>query len=104
MKKIINSKRYDTKTATEIGSWDNGLPSNDFGTCSETLYKTKSGNYFLYGEGGAMSSYSVSVGNNGYGGGSDIIPMSKQDAMKWCESRDLADEIEEEFADMVKDA
>ena len=104
MKKIINGKRYDTETATEIGSWDNGLSNSDFDNCSETLYKTKLGNYFLHGEGGAMSSYSVNVGNNGRGGSSEIIPMSKQEALEWCEIRGLADEIEEEFADTIKDA
>jgi hypothetical protein len=104
MKKIVNGKRYDTTTAQSITSWSNNYNSNDFNYCEETLYKTKNGNYFIYGEGGAMSKYSVSVGCNGRGGSSDIVPMTKEEACEWCQERDEVDTIEEEFADMVKDA
>jgi hypothetical protein len=104
MKKIVDGKRYDTTTATKLDSWDNGLPNTDFGNCEEELYKTKNGNYFIYGSGGPMSSYSVSVGNNGYGGSSDIRPLTKEEAFEWCENHDLTDTIETEFADMIKDA
>ena len=37
MKSIINGKRYDTETAQELASWDNGCNCGDFHECEETL-------------------------------------------------------------------
>jgi hypothetical protein len=88
MKKIIEGKRYDTETADLVHAWDNGIYGNDFKTCKESLYKTKKGSYFLYGSGGPMSKYAKPTGNNSVGSGSDIIPMSKEDAFEWLASHD----------------
>jgi hypothetical protein len=88
MTKTINGKRYNTETATEIGHFNNGYYYNDFYHYSETLYKTNKGNYFLYGSGNAMSKYSCSVGNNGRGGSSDIIPLTESEALEWAEEKD----------------
>ena len=103
MKKIINGKRFDTSTAKLIASWSNSYYSNDFKHCKEQLYRTKKGNFFLYGEGGPMSKYSVSVGN-AYGGGSDITPISRDEARKWLEETENYTELEELFEDTIVDA
>ena len=39
MKKIINGKKYDTDTASCVGSWDNGYGYSEFGYFSEALYR-----------------------------------------------------------------
>lgn len=52
MKKIINGKMYNTETATELGDFWNGLSTSDFRNLSETLYRKKNGEFFLYGQGG----------------------------------------------------
>ena len=62
MKKIINGKKYDTDTAQELASWDNGGGWRDFHHCEETLYRKKTGEFFLFGEGGPMTKYAVSTG------------------------------------------
>lgn len=86
MKSIIQGKRYDTDTATEIASWSNGASYGHFNWCSETLYLTKAGAFFLHGRGGAMSPYATSSeGGRSRGGGDEIIPMSHSDALSWCE-------------------
>jgi hypothetical protein len=103
MKKIIDGKRYDTNTATKIAGWDNGLGSSDFNNCSEELYKTKSGNWFKYGEGGPMSAYSVSCGNKSWGGGSDIVPMTEDESFEFLQEHDM-DACEEHFASRLQDA
>jgi len=103
MKKVIDGKVYNTETAEEVHNWSNHYYRNDFGYCEETLYKTKKGNYFLYGEGGAMSKYSRPVGNNGQTGGDGITVMTKYEAVKWLENHDgdnvliglFSEEIEE---------
>lgn len=91
MKRIINGKLYDTETAKEVGSWWNGLSGRDFGNCSETLYQKKTGEFFLYGEGGAASRYAERCGD-GWCGGSKIIPLTVNKAKQWAEENMSADE------------
>lgn len=65
MKKILGGKKYDTETARVVGTYGNG--SSGFGACSETLYRKRTGEFFLYGEGGPMSKYGVAYGDNEWG-------------------------------------
>lgn len=103
MKRVINGKRYDTETATKIANWDNGCYSTDFNYVDEDLYLTKSGNWFLWGSGGANSQYAQYYGNS-RGGSSTIIPFDKDDAYNWLEEHNFVDEIETYFADKIVDA
>ncbi len=103
MKRIINSKRYNTETAEEVASYDNRLGTQDFRGYSESLYKTKTGNWFLSGEGGPRTKYAQPCGNL-TGGGKDIIPLSHDQALSWLESHGESDAIEKHFADSIKDA
>ena len=104
MRKIIEGKRYDTNTAEQIGS-DYYSNFGDFQYWCEELYRTKRGNWFLYGEGGAKSKYARSVGQNEVGGGNDITPLTRSDALAWLEAHDRdSDAIEEYFTDVVEDA
>ena len=96
MKKIINGKRYDTDTATLIGSASYGYPS-DFEYWAEDLYRKKTGEFFLYGEGGPMSRYFRSTGQNQWSGGEEIRPLSLKEAQEWAEKYLDADEYEEVF-------
>ena len=85
MKKVIEGKLYNTETAEELASWHNGCSYSDFNYCKEDLYRTKKGNYFLHGEGGAMTRYSESCGNNSRCEGEDIIPLTESEAKEWAE-------------------
>lgn len=104
MKKVINAKVYNTETAIKIDDYSNGYYSFDFNYYSETLFKTKKGNYFLYGSGNALSKYSCSVGNNGRGGSSDIIALTESEAMEWMEEYGDPDIMEIEFKDSLQEA
>jgi hypothetical protein len=105
MKTVINRKRYDTETATKIAAWHNGASYSDFNHCEEALFVTKSGSYFLHGEGGALSKYAESCeGGRGRCGGSVIKPMTRDEAIDWLETHDKAESIEKHFADAVTDA
>ena len=75
MKKVISGRRYDTDTAKKVGeaSYSN---CSDFHYWSEELYRKKTGEYFLFGEGGALSKYQQEVGQNEWTGGKEIIPLS----------------------------
>ncbi|MEG1577339.1 MAG: hypothetical protein RR336_01085 [Oscillospiraceae bacterium] len=101
MTKIINGAKYSTETARCVASWDNGIFCNDFRHCSEDLYRTKSGKYFLYGYGGPMSRYAEHHGND-TSGGERIIPMSEDQARTWAEENVDGDTYELVFG-MVSD-
>lgn len=96
MKKIINGKMYNTETATFVGIDSYSYPS-DFNWWEEELYKKKTGEFFLYGKGGAMSRYSEACGQNSWCGGSQIVPLSTTDARLWAEKHLTADEYESIF-------
>lgn len=100
MKKIINGKMYNTETATYLGGWSNDAPTSDFTHIEEELYQKRTGEFFLYGFGGAMTKYAVSQGQNSWSGGSSIIPLSYESAMKWAEEKLNADDYERIFGEI----
>ena len=105
MKAIIHGKRYDTEVSEEIGSWNNGGSTTDFGYCSEKLYRTKNGAFFLCGSGGASTEYGVSSqGGKWLSAGSKIVPFSVSDAVAWCEKTKAVETLEKYFTDYIFDA
>lgn len=103
MRRVIEKKVYDTDNALMIAEDWNGLGGNDFRSLNEELYKTKKGNYFLYGSGGPLTKYGKSSGNQTFGS-SEIIPMSKQEAYQWLEQHSETEAIEEFFLDEFEEA
>lgn len=97
MKKIINQKRYDTDTAKEMGYDCYNGSRSDFQWWQETLYRKQTGEFFLHGEGGAMSRYAEAVGNSSWCGGERIMPLTVEEAQKWAEKHLTADEYESIF-------
>jgi len=96
MKKIISGKMYNTETAEVIDSWDNGLGYNDFNNIDETLYKKKTGEFFIEGNGGAATKYSVHSGNTS-SGSSNIIPLTEDEVKEWLEEHSTAEKYEKLF-------
>lgn len=103
MKKIIDGKRYDTDTAEEIGYCSNGYRPNDLRYCLETLYRTKSGKYFLHGEGNANSRYADERGDTSYSGQS-LVPIDDAEAFEWASLHLKPHEFEHLFQHMITDA
>ena len=91
MKKIINGRLYDTETAKELGN-DSYSNRRDFHYWSETLFQKRTGEFFIYGEGGPASKYAESVGMNEWTGGERIIPLNYEKAQEWAEKHLDADE------------
>ena len=90
MKQIINGKLYNTDTAKEIGYYQYG-DGGDFNYLYEALYKKRTGEFFLYGCGGANTCYGVECGNRCRSGGEEIIPYSEAEAKEWAEKYLSAD-------------
>ena len=102
MNRVIDGHKYDTETAKKIGSWDNGL-YGDLYSVTETLYRTKSGYYFIHGEGGAGSCYSKMIENNSWTGSEDIIPMTAEASEEWAKEHLTADDYEKVFGEAEDD-
>lgn len=98
MKKIIGGAKYNTDKAKCLGRTNCG-EYGSFDHWSEELYLTRSGKFFLYGEGGANSKYGVWEGNNGHGD-EKIMPMTEEDAKEWAESALDGDEYEKAFGEV----
>lgn len=100
MKKIIDGKLYNTDTATEIAYSFHGDSLRDFYHYSERLYKKRTGEYFLHGEGGPMSRYAVTISQNQWSGGEKLIPMTFEKAREWAEANMNADDYQDEFGEV----
>ncbi len=96
MKKIINGKKYDTETATKIGYTDSCHHYNDFHYWEEALYQKKTGEFFLYGEGGPASKYAERC-PDGLCGSKQIIPFTEKEAQEWAEKYLDVDKYESIF-------
>ena len=97
MKKIIDGKRYDTDTAAEIARHftSNKSESN---WADERLFRTKRGNWFLFGEGYADSRWCTVARDGMRGpGGWDIQPIAEEEALAWLERHGETDLIEQYF-------
>ena len=99
MKKIINGRKYDTETAELIGYYTYSNPS-DFYYVEESLYRKKTGEFFLDGEGGAASVYAETAGSNERYGGEKIIPLTVEEAKEWAEHHLDGDKYEEVFGEV----
>lgn len=95
MKKVFNGKSFNTETAKELGTIYSAALPDSLEYFSETLYLTKSGNYFIHGAGGPRSPYYDIKTVNGITGsvaGEHIRPVSPDEARAWGKEHLAADE------------
>lgn len=98
MQKIINGKKYNTETAEQVGFYSNNR--HDYSWKDETLYKKRTGEFFLFGEGGPASSYCTWVDNNSRTEGEKIVPMTFEEARQWAEEHLEVEEYEKIFGEV----
>ncbi len=104
MKRIINLKRYDTETAELVAEWSSGGSPKDFRYCSEDLYRTKNGAWFLHGEGGPLSKYAeIQEAGRSWGGGCQITPFTEEEAATWLAEHNV-EAFERHFGPKASDA
>lgn len=102
MKKIINNKLYDTATAKKLAEWDeNGTDSRNY--ISEALYRKKTGEFFVFGDGGANTKYARIGRLKVFEPGSAILPLSLDQAKEWALDRLPKNEYDDIFGDMIDD-
>lgn len=78
----INGLTYNIDTAKKILTWDNGRAVNDNSYAKTTIYKKRTGEYFLYGKGNAGSEYAEPAykDQGAYTPGEVIKPLSYDEA------------------------
>ena len=103
MKKIIKGKLYDTETAKELGWYENIADVGNFSHFSETLYRKKTGEFFIHGVGGPSTKYSRRVEQNCWSSGEQIIPLTVKAAQEWAEEHLDAEEYEKIFGAVGED-
>ena len=103
MKKIIKGKVYDTETAKELGSYSNTPYRSDFHYYEETMYRKKTGEFFIYGEGNAASKYARSVAMHETAPGEAIRPLTFQEAQEWAEMHLDAEDYADIFGEPAED-
>ena len=101
MRKVLGGSKYDTETAKFLGSCEYGRPG-DFNHYREELYRTKSGKYFVYGEGGARTRYAGRSGDL-WTDGELIAPVTEDVAKQWAEKELSGDGYEAAFGAVVED-
>jgi len=99
---IRDRKRLNTETATLVGEASHSYRS-DFNYWEEELYRTPKGTFFIVGEGGALSRYRESCGQNSWGPGENVRIISKEAAYSWAEAHVSEDKVEEFFSDMIEE-
>lgn len=101
MKRIINNRKYDTETAIEIGKWESS-EHDRLHYVEETLYRKRTGEYFVFGRGGAGSCYAEYRGNRTYVDGESITPLDLVDAQNWAAANLSVDAYEAEFGEVAE--
>ena len=103
MKATINYKVYDTAKATSVAEDQSNHAGGHFHAWEEQLYVTAKGNWFVHGRGGAMTKYATHEGNDS-SGGERIVPMTREEALAWCEDHKAQDAIDAHFSDLICEA
>lgn len=100
MVKIINGKKYSTETAERVGFYSNSPGRNDFHWEEENLFKKRTGEFFLFCEGGPASIYCTWIDSHNRTSGDKIIPLTFEEAREWAEEHLDAEEYEEIFGEV----
>ena len=102
MKKVVQGVLCDTTTARLVGEFQHSN-RNDFHFYREELYRTKSGKYFLHGEGHAASPYAKKVAQSEWAPGEAIKLLPPEAARQWAEEHLDGDEYIAVFGEADED-
>lgn len=98
MRKVLNGKLFDTKSAEFLCEHSFSNPS-DFKNVSESLYKSPNGQFFIKYSGGPMSEYGVRCGQNELSGSSGIRLVSDDEAKVFFEAHGTSDDYVKAFGE-----
>ena len=82
MRQIIKNKVYDTSTARKMGTFRDPEDSSDFDYYEVSLYRKKTGEFFLHTRSGPRNEYREITGCSDW---ARIIPLTYDEAKAWAE-------------------
>ena len=101
MKKVSKGMRYDTQKALWICDILEGAGRQDFRCINASLYRTpRSSRYFIAGYGGAMTVFAKTASDGTSYGSKDLIPLTREQALKYAEEHATVKQIEDHFTDI----
>lgn len=103
MKKIIDGRLYDTYTAKLIARYEASYPVDDYHYYTEALYKKRTGEYFLHGEGNAASQYAKKIDHSIWSAGEALVPLPYDRAVKWAEEHMRVEAYKDVFDEVTED-
>lgn len=103
MKNTINTKVYDTDKAKLVAEDGSKTFGHDSHAWKEKLYVTRKGTWFLHGWGAELTEYAERDSQN-LSPGESIIPMTREEALAWCEEHRAQEAIDTHFSDMIEEA
>lgn len=103
MRKIINNRRYDTASAQLLGAYKSGDPEDPM-YLQEALYRKRTGECFLHGQGGASTKYSRLQQHGGWAAGEAIVPLSYAQAKAWAQEHLGPEAYQAAFEAEISDA
>lgn len=93
MKKVIKNKVYDTGTAMLIKQADHPNITSGEGSCKQSLYRKKTGDFFLTVSGARTDVFhNLNLENNIHDRERHIYPLTYEQARAWAEEEMTADE------------
>lgn len=93
MKRIIRNRVYDTDTAMLIKQADHPNIKNGEGSCKQSLYRKKTGDYFLFVDGARTDVFhNLALENGTHDRERHIYPLTYEQAKSWAEKEMTADE------------
>lgn len=87
MRKIKEGRQYDTEAAMYVASCTHGI-EGDPDWYTEKLYRKKTGEFFIAGEGGEKTRYAHRLYGT-VGPGFDIIPLDHEDVRAWSADHEV---------------
>lgn len=98
MKKHINNKLYNTDTSEVLGVWKKDVNKETYE--KETLYKKRTGEFFIHGTGGESSRYCRMNGQNRWSGTETIIPLKYENAILWAKEKLTSEQYDKIFGEI----
>ena len=95
MTKIINGRKYSTDTATLLAYWENMDYAFDYNWVSESLYRKRTGEFFLFCRGGAGTRYADCWDDKTRSEGTYFRPLDYQEAFNWASEKLSGEKVEE---------
>jgi hypothetical protein len=87
----FDEKEYSPGESQKLAEWSPGGFRDEY----EALYRTGKGNFFILAQSGMLARNRLQPGQGDWYGGTDIRPVTREEALAWCEETGNHEVIDE---------